>query len=230
MIRTSAAKIISEFIGTFALVFAGCGAIMASHQGQISGAIAVPLTFGLIVMVMIYALGHISGAHFNPAVTIAFSFTRHFPKSQIPAYLLAQYFGGFLAISLLSFLFPGSENFGATIPSVDILRAFTWEILLSFILMFVIISVATDTRAIGGIAGVAIGSTVLLCALFAGPYTGASMNPARSFAPNLFQGELNTLWIYTLGPIIGALIAAFTYEWIRCDDKNEDQQAAKGCC
>lgn len=228
-------KYLAEMIGTFTLVFAGCGSIMV---GQIHSLhpLTTPLVFGLAVASMIYALGHISGAHFNPAVTLAFSVVRHFPKKQVIPYLLFQFLGGLLALTLLWTLLPGPTTFGETLPSVEPWRAFFWEVILTFILMFVIISVATDTRAVGMMAGAAIGGTVTLCALFAGPLSGASMNPARSLAPNLFAGAWDSLWIYLSAPFLGAVISALTYESLRCDtfsktDTNEEpHHPAQGCC
>ena len=223
-------KFVAELIGTFALVFAGCGAIMVEER--FPGAVppgAVPLVFGLIVAAMIYAVGHISGAHFNPAVTLAFMVGRHFPKREVVPYWVAQFFGGFLAILLLSLLLPAGKGFGATVPQVIGWKALLWEVILSFFLMFVIISVATDTRAEGVMAGAAIGATVTLCALFGGPVSGASMNPARTVAPNLFQGEAASLWIYLAGPMLGTVLAAVVYEKIRCGVDSEGS-GAKGCC
>ncbi len=219
---------VAEFIGTFALVFAGCGSVMVldRFEGAFSPFV-VPLVFGLTVASMIYAVGHISGAHFNPAVTLGFAIGRHFPKNQIIAYWLAQFMGGILAIFLLSFLLPTGETYGATLPLIALEKAVIWEAILSFFLMFVIISVATDTRAIGIMAGAAIGATVMFCAFLGGPVTGASMNPARTLAPNLFQGELSTLWIYFVGPCMGTILAAIVYEKIKCF---ETKKETSECC
>lgn len=219
-------KCVAEGVGTFALVFIGCGAVMVSEQFGLTS-IAIPVAFGLIVASMIYALGHVSGAHFNPAVTIAFALARHFPKKQIFPYISAQYLGAISAIALLSVLLPHGQSYGATVPTIMMWRAFIWEITLTFFLMFVIISVATDTRAVGSMAGAAIGSTVMLCALVGGPVTGASMNPARSLAPNIFQSEFNSLWLYTLAPIVGAVLAALLYEWIKNQTQQDQQTPSK---
>ena len=208
--------LIAEMIGTFALVFAGCGAIMVSQRfpGTVApGAIA--MVFGLVVGAMIYAVGHISGAHFNPAVTLGFAVVGRFPRWDVPGYWAAQLAGAVAAIVVLDALLPSGPGFGATVPTVPALAAVGWEAVLTFFLMFVIIAVATDTRAHGPIAGVAIGAVVALDAFFGGPVTGASMNPARSLAPALFQGELSTLWIYFVGPAAGAVAAALTYERLR---------------
>ncbi|MBY0472632.1 MIP family channel protein [bacterium] len=227
-VQPQLSKAVAEAIGTFALVFAGCGAVMVSERfpGSISGS-AIPLVFGLAVAAMIYAVGHISGAHFNPAVTLAFVVARHFPKREVLSYWLAQFFGAVTAISLLYLLLPAGNTYGATIPVVPTLQALGWEIVLSFFLMFVIIAVATDTRAVGVMAGAAIGATVILCALVGGPVTGASMNPARTLAPAIFQGRLDVFWIYLVGPSVGTTLAAILYEWIRCEPQKKN---AKGCC
>jgi aquaporin Z len=214
--KDSVRPMLAEAIGTFALVFAGCGAIMVSQRfpGSVApGAVAV--VFGLVVAAMIYAVGHISGAHFNPAVTLGFAVVGRFPKKDVPGYWAAQLVGAFVAIAVLDALLPKGAGFGATLPSIPPMAAVAWEAVLTFFLMFVIISVATDTRAHGPIAGVAIGAAIALDAFMGGPVTGASMNPARSIAPAVFQGELSTLWIYLVGPAAGAVAAAFAYESIR---------------
>lgn len=212
-------KAAAEFTGVFALVFMGCGALMAAEKfPQSFTPMTVPVVFGLVITVMIYALGHISGAHFNPAVTLAFTVARHFPKKELPAYWAAQFLGAIAAMLSLSFLLsPVESSFGATLPIIAPLKALGWEVILTFILMFVIMAVATDTRAVGTMAGIAIGSAVALGAFTGGPLTGASMNPARSLAPALFNKDLHNLWIYFIGPCIGAVSAALFYEWIRCD-------------
>lgn len=231
MSRQLFSKCVAEFLGTFALVFAGCGSVMVSENYGLDP-FAIPLVFGLVVASMIYAVGHISGAHFNPAVTVAFSAARHFPKVQVLPYVLAQYLAAVFAVGVLIVLLPETQTLGETVPTVEMWRAFVWEFILTFLLMFVIISVATDARAEGVMAGAAIGSVVALCAMFGGPVTGASMNPARTFGPNLFQGELTPLWLYTIAPILGAISAAKLYEWMRCEShrENVESELAKGCC
>ena len=207
----------AEGLAAFALVFAGCGAIVADevYDGAL-GAVGVALVFGLIIMVMVYATGHLSGAHINPAVTLAFTLTRHFPARDAVAYIGAQLTGALLAALLLLAIWPEQPaELGATIPSVGSGSAFVYEIVLSAFLMFVIIAVATDTRAVGAAAAIAIGGTVGLDALFGGPVTGASMNPARSFGPALASGEWSDFWLYALGPVIGAAIGALAYQLIR---------------
>ncbi|MDP6934672.1 MAG: MIP family channel protein [Myxococcota bacterium] len=225
---TDLRKVGAEFIGTFALVFAGCGAIAADHlSGGAVGHVGISLTFGLVVCVMIYATGHISGAHFNPAVTVGFAVVNRFPWKEVPAYVAGQLLAAITAIALLR-LVTGSTVLGQTLPSGTLPQALSIEALLTFFLMFVISAVATDHRATGQQAGVAIGGTVALCALFGGPLTGASMNPARTLGPALFGGSLDLLWLYTLGPLLGAMAGARCYEWLRCTD--HPGQDARGCC
>jgi len=212
---------IAEFIGTFALVFAGCGAIIV-HQlyPQALPELAIPIVFGSVISVMIYAVGHISGAHLNPAVTIAFCISRHFPINRLIGYVLAQVGGALLASFLLYLFFKsGTVDFGVTKTVLDSSAAVGFEMILTFFLMFVIISVATDTRAVGEMAGLAIGTTVMMCSFFGGPITGASMNPARSIGPAIISGDFTNLWIYILGPIVGAAIGALVYERIRLNGR-----------
>ncbi len=198
------------------MVFSGCGSVMVAERfpGTISHA-GISVVFGLAVAVMIYAVGHISGAHFNPAVTLAFAAARHFPFEEVLVYWFSQFTGALLAIGVLRFILPMGQSYGATIPAVPWGQALCWEIILTFFLMFVIVAVATDTRAVGTMAGAAIGGTVMLAAWVGGPVTGASMNPARSLAPALFEGQLEVMWIYVLGPCLGAVAAALLYEAIR---------------
>ncbi len=213
LIRRAAA----EGIGVFALVFAGCGAIVAEaeHPGSL-GTIGIALVFGLIVMAMVYATGHLSGAHLNPAVTFAFALSRHFPRSEALAYLVAQVGGALVAAALLAAVWPSRPaSLGATIPTVGAGSAFVYEVMLTAFLMFVIMAVATDTRAVGAGAAIAIGGTVGLDALFGGPVTGASMNPARSLGPALVSGQLGDLWIYLSAPIVGAVLGALAYQAVR---------------
>jgi MIP family channel proteins len=221
LIRRAAA----EGIGVFALVFAGCGAIVADaqHPGAL-GAVGVALVFGLVVMAMIYATGHLSGAHLNPAVTIAFVVTRHFPRTEALAYLATQLAGALLAAGLLAMIWPGDPAaLGATLPTVEVGAALAYEAVMTAFLMFVIMAVATDTRAVGAAAAIAIGGTVGLDALFGGPITGASMNPARSIGPALAAGELQDLWIYIVAPLSGAILGALAYQLIRGEHPNGPQ-------
>ena len=207
---------VAELVGTYALVTAGCGAIMVNSltNGTLTH-VGVALTFGLIIMVMIAAVGHISGAHFNPAVTFAFAVTRHFPWRELPWYWAAQFIGAIGGAFTLQLLFGSIANLGATLPTGTALQSLLLEILLTAVLMFVIISVATDTRAVGQIAALAIGATVALDALWGGPISGASMNPARLFGPALIAGVWRDQWIYWLGPLIGAVLGAAIYQFVR---------------
>ena len=207
----------AEGLAAFALVFAGCGAIVADarYDGAL-GAVGVALVFGLVIMGMVYATGHLSGAHINPAVTLAFTLTRHFPPREAGAYIGAQLAGAVAAALLLLAVWPDQPAaLGATVPSVGAGSALAYEVVLTAILMFVITAVATDTRAVGSGAAIAIGGAVGLDALFGGPVTGASMNPARSFGPALAAGEWQDFWVYVAGPLIGAGVGAFTYQVIR---------------
>ena len=216
-------KYIAECIGAFALVFAGTGAIIINSESHGAlGHLGIALSFGLAIMTMIYALGHISGAHFNPAVTIAFTAIGKFPVKEVLPYLLSQCTGAFIASGLLKFLFPEDEMLGTTIPAGSDMQSFILEIILTFFLMLVIINVAKGSKEIGLFAGIAIGGTILLDAVFAGPISGASMNPARSLAPAVISGNLEHLWVYLLAPVIGALLAVFTWRFI--SPKYEDNE------
>lgn len=202
-------KYLSEFLGTFALVFAGTGAIIidsASH-GAITHA-GVAFTFGLIVLAMIYTFGDVSGAHLNPAVTTAFALARRFPWREVGPYLLAQIAGAFAASGLLSLLFPGdSSRLGATLPAGSATQSFVLELVLTFLLMMVVLSVSTGAKEKGITAGIAVGAVITLEAMFAGPICGASMNPARSLAPAVVSGNLQHLWIYLVATTLGAWLA-----------------------
>ena len=209
-------KYISEFIGTFSMVFCGTGAMTINEvtDGDVTH-VGIAITWGLIVMAMIYAFAETSGAHFNPAVSIAFAFAKKFSWKEVPKYIIAQILGAFVASLILRFLFPTSETLGATIATVDVWRAFVLELLLTFFLMVVIINVSTGSKEIGVVAGIAIGGVVLLEAMFAGPITNASMNPARSIAPAIVSGNLQHLWMYTTAPILGALLAVVSCKLVK---------------
>lgn len=210
-------RAVVEAIGAFALVFAGCGAIVTDtvHAGAL-GAVGVSLVFGLVIMAMVYATGHLSGAHLNPAVTLAFALTRHFPGRDALAYVAAQLLGALAGAALLLVVWPSAPaSLGATVPSVGAGSALVYEAVLTAFLMFVIMAVATDTRAVGAGAAIAIGGTVGLDALFGGAITGASMNPARSLGPGLVSGELHQIWIYVVAPVVGAAIGALAYQLVR---------------
>ena len=201
-------KLFAEFLGTFALVFAGTGAIVVDHaSGGAIGHPGIALTFGLIVLALIYTFGDISGAHFNPAVTTAFAVARRLPWRDVPGYLGAQSLGALAASGLLCFLFPADATLGATLPAGPALQSFILEIVLTALLMLVVLSVSTGAKEKGITAGIAVGAVIALEAMFAGPICGASMNPARSLAPALVSGHLEHLWIYLIAPMIGALLA-----------------------
>jgi aquaporin NIP len=214
-------KYIAEAIGTFAVVFCGTGAIIINQQtnGSISHP-GIAITFGLIVMAMIYTFGNISGAHFNPAVSIAFTIAKRFPAKQLLPYVVSQITGALLASFILRFLFPENELLGTTLPHGSAVQSFILEMILTFLLMLVIINVATGSKEQGMFAGIAIGSTVLLEAMFAGPICGASMNPARSLAPAIVSGHITYLWIYVTATIIGAVAAIPIWKYLSTNTKN----------
>lgn len=205
----------AELIGTYALVTAGCGAIMVNAlTGELTH-IGVAFTFGLIIMVMVAACGHLSGAHFNPAVTCAFALTRHFAWREVPIYIGSQLLGAICGALTLRMLFGTIANLGTTLPSGSPLQSLGLETLLTAVLMYVIVAVATDTRAVGQLAALAIGATVALDALWGGPISGASMNPARSFGPALISGIWRDQWVYWVGPLLGACLGALVYQVLR---------------
>jgi aquaporin NIP len=207
--------LVAEAVGTFALVFAGAGAVVVDARTHALGHVGVAITFGLVIMAMIYAVGHVSGAHFNPAVTFAFALTRHFPWRSAALYWCAQVAGALLAAALIRASLGSDAHLGATLPSGSQGQSFVWELVLTFFLMFVIMAVATDTRAVGEAAAIAIGGTVGLDAMFGGPISGASMNPARSIGPAVVGGDLHALWLYIAAPLIGAALGALTYQFVR---------------
>ena len=207
---------VAEIIGTFILVFCGTGAIIINNiSGGAISHVGIAITFGLVVMAMIYTIGSISGAHLNPAVTIAFWFAKEFPSKEVFPYLLSQSIGGFLASFTLLFLFPNSSTYGETLPLGSSMQSFVLELILTFILMFVILHVAKGSKEQGIVAGVVIGSVVLLEAMFAGPICGASMNPIRSLAPAIVSGHLQHVWVYLLAPTLGAIIAVFFWKFLK---------------
>jgi aquaporin NIP len=207
--------LLAEAIGTFALVFAGAGAVVVDARTHELGHVGVAITFGLVIMAMIYAVGHISGAHFNPAVSFAFALTRHFPWPRVVAYWAAQLTGALLAAALIRGSVGADAHTGATLPSGSQGQSFLWELVLTFFLMFVIMAAATDTRAVGEAAAIAIGGTVGLDAMFGGPISGASMNPARSIGPAFVSDDLHALWLYVVAPLAGATLGALAYQFVR---------------
>lgn len=200
-------KLLAEFLGTFSLIFAGTGAIVINNAtGSVTHA-GIALTFGLIVLAMIYAFGDVSGAHLNPAVTTAFALARRFPWSEVPGYVMAQLAGAFAASGLLRFLFPSDDKLGSTLPAGSAMQSFVLELVLTFILMLVVLSVSTGAKEKGITAGIAVGAVIALEAMFAGPICGASMNPARSISPAVVSGHLEHLWVYLAAPVLGAWLA-----------------------
>jgi aquaporin Z len=209
-------KLWSEFFGTFALVFCGTGAIVINDTA--GGAVTHPgiaLTFGLVVMALIYTFGDISGAHFNPAVTLAFAAAKRFEACCIAPYIGAQLAGGVTASLLLRFLFPLHQSLGATLPKGPGMQSVVLEMILTWLLMLVILNVSTGAKEKGITAGIVVGAVIGLEAMFAGPICGASMNPARSIAPALVSMQGQDLWIYLLGPTVGALLAVPTLHLVR---------------
>jgi len=219
-------NLFSEILGTFWIVFAGTGAIIINDvSGGVVTHVGVAMVFGLIVFAMIAALGDVSGAHFNPAVSIAFWLAKRFPLTSLIPYVLAQFSGALLASVVLAFLFPQHQTLGATLPTGSAMQSWVLECILTFGLMFVILNVSTGSSEKGITAGLAIGAMVGLEALFAGPICGASMNPVRSLAPALVSGHLEYVWIYLTAPVIGAALAVAVCLCTRgdcCSHNHED--------
>jgi len=212
----AANRYLAECIGTFALVFAGCGAIVVDQgYGGLLGHVGISMVFGLVVMAMIYSLGNISGAHINPAVTIAFVLAGRLDRQVAVPYIASQFAGAVAAALLLRLLFPEHPTLGATMPAGSLAQSFVLEAVLSFLLMLVILNVSTGHQEKGIMAGVAVGGTVAFGALLGGPVSGASMNPARSLGPALIAGEPGTLWLYLLAPVIGTAMAYPSCRWIQ---------------
>ena len=205
----------AEALGTFALVFFGCGAIVVDAEHGQLGHLGVSLAFGLVVTAMVYTLGHVSGAHINPAVTLALAAKGRFAWSSVPGYVSAQVAGAVAAAVVLRASLGNVANLGATQPSGSDGQSFLWEVVLTATLLLVIAAVATDASAVAGGAAIAIGATIGLASLVGGPISGASLNPARSFAPAVVSGELGSLWIYLTAPVLGGVLGAFAYDAIR---------------
>ncbi|QDV48316.1 MIP/aquaporin family protein [Gimesia fumaroli] len=217
-------KYYAEIFGTFILLFSGAGAIVTNQvsEGTVTH-VGIALVFGMVVTSVIYAIGEISGAHINPAVTIAFWVARRFPGKEVIPYIICQVIGAMAACLLLKLTFPGLANYGMTIPAGSDLQSLILELVLTWMLMFVVLCVSTGAKETGILAGVAIGSVIALEAMFAGPICGASMNPARSLAPALVSGNLNSLWLYFVGPIVGAILAVPSLWLVR---NNHNQTSA----
>jgi aquaporin Z len=211
----------AEFIGTFALVFAGTGAIVVNEtSGGTVTHVGIALTFGLIVVAMIYTFGDISGAHLNPAVTIGFWTARRISSPDVLLYVAAQLVGAIFASASLRLLFPQSKLLGATLPAGPDMQSFVLEFILTFLLMMTILNVSTGAKEKGITAGIAVGSVIALEAMFAGPICGASMNPARSLAPALLSSHCEHLWLYLTAPFLGAVLATMACRCVR----------EEGCC
>jgi aquaporin Z len=210
-------KFLSEVLGTFGLVFTGCGAVIVNDlTGGAVGHLGICTVFGLVVMTMVYSFGDVSGAHINPAVTIAFWLSGRFPLKEVGPYILAQCIGSVAACAILWYLFPDDGSFlGATLVSGTIMQSFLLEVVITFLLMLIIIMVATGPKEVGTLAGIAIGAAVALLALVGGPISGASMNPARSLGPALISGNLQDFWVFVLAPIIGAALAVPVSTYIK---------------
>ncbi|KAL5745129.1 hypothetical protein ACOSP7_026275 [Xanthoceras sorbifolium] len=215
-----AQKLFAEIIGTYFVIFAGCGSVAVN---KIYGSVTFPgvcVTWGLIVMVMIYTLGHISGAHFNPAVTIALAIFNRFPRNQVPVYIVSQALGSYLASLTICWIVDVTPKaYFGTVPVGSNGQSLIAEIIISFLLMFVISGVVTDNRAIGELAGIAVGMTIMLNVFVAGPISGASMNPARSIGPAMVKHVYKGIWVYMVGPIIGTIAGGFAYKLISCKYK-----------
>ncbi len=222
-------KYLAEALGTFFLVFFGTGVIVANQAsgGQV-GHVGICLVWGLIVLAMIYSIGHISGAHMNPAVTLGFCSAGRLTAGEVAPYLACQLTGALAASLALRVIFPDAATLGATLPAGPWLQSFMLETIMTFMLMFVVMGVATDHRAQGIMAGVAIGAVITVEALMGGPISGASMSPARSLAPALVSGTWRLQWIYVLAPVLGSIAGARTYQFVRCD--SPDKQADGACC
>jgi aquaporin NIP len=226
-VKHQLSQYVAEFIGSFFLIFFGCGSMILAELNSSYNGSFIPVIWGGAVSIMIYAVGHISGAHFNPAVTLAFWSIKRFPTKRVFGYIASQILGALLAGGVHLIVWGSDHAFGGTMASTTVSGAFLIEVILSFALMFVIVSVATDSRSVGELAGIAIGSTVALCSFVGCPMNNASLNPARSIAPAILSGNYTNLWLYIAAPIIGTILGAKVYEWIRCQKEENDNP---GCC
>jgi aquaporin NIP len=218
-------KVASEFLGTFILIFAAAATPIVNEKtgGKVT-LVGLAASAGLVVTIVIFSTGHISGAHINPAVTIAFAAFHHFPWTQVPVYIVAQVMGSICAAFALKGIFHPFMNGGVTVPSGSYSQAFCLELIITFILMFVVTAVSTDKRAVGKLAGIVVGATVILNNFIAGPYTGASMNPVRTLGPALASGNYKAIWVYILAPITGALLGAFAYTAIGANGTPDEER------
>ncbi|KAL2241443.1 UNVERIFIED_CONTAM: putative aquaporin NIP-type [Sesamum indicum] len=227
---TTAQRVAAELIGTYFVIFAGCGSVAVNKL--YGGTVTFPgicVTWGLIVMVMVYTVGHVSGAHFNPAVTLAFAIFRRFSWKEVPLYIIAQLMGSILAsCTLASMLDVTKEAYFGTLPVGSNGQSLAMEIVISFLLMFVISGSSTDNRAVGELGGLAVGMTIMLNVFVAGPVSGASVNPARSIGPAIVKHEYRGLWVYIVGPIVGIVAGGFVYNLIRFTNKPISELARRG--
>lgn len=217
-------KYFAEFLGTYMMVFAGTGAMVVNDVYGSVGHLGIGLTFGLVVMAVIYSIGSISGAHINPAVSIAFWVAKRFDGKEVIPYIISQLFGALLASLTLSFMFPQHELLGSTLPAGSWEQSFVMEFILTFILMFVILLMSEGSKEVGVMTGFVIGMVVAFEAIFAGPVSGASMNPARSIAPALVSGHLNHLWLYVISTTLGACASVFAVKLIK--DSSSDNHTS----
>lgn len=217
-------KLFAEFLGTFFLVFAGTGAIAVDAvSGGVIGHVGIALTFGLVVFAMIQTFGDISGAHLNPAVTIGFAASGRFAWKSVPTYLTAQFLGAIAASGLLQIMLPTATNLGQTVPKAGIGAAFVLELLMTAFLMVTILLVTHGAREKSITAGLSIGAVVAIEALFGGPISGASMNPARSLGPAVIVGDVSTLWLYCCAPTLGAVLAVPFFQWLHRMPKDHEE-------
>jgi MIP family channel proteins len=221
-------RLLAEGFGTFLLVMVDCGgAVIGSIDGEVT-AVARSAATGLLVMTMIYSIGNVSGAHFNPAVTTAFALRGVFPWRRVPLYWVGQLSGALFGAGLLRCMFGDVEHLGTTLPRFGVGRGFGMEVVLTLILVSVVLGTATRHRSIGANAAIASGGAVALCSLFSRPVSGASMNPARSFAPAVMSGELHHLWIYLVAPFVGAALATLTMRVLHSHKHESEREVAQG--